>query len=132
MKACRSGFTLVEAMVCFLLLAMVGGSAVVLLAGLFADNRGVDERHSAAIAFESLGEVFRERAKESWPTSVSVTGGDLDGYLYDVDDQGLIANPVGAASLDLKRLVLTLRYEVTHDNGEREERALTCSVLVAR
>lgn len=133
MKTIRSGFTLVEAMVCFLLLAVVGGSAVVLLTGLFADNRGLDERHSAAIAFESLGEVFRERAKSDWPNSVSVSGGDIDGYVYDVDDRGLVvSNPVGPGLLDIKELHLTLRYQVTNDAGEREQRELTCTMMVAR
>lgn len=123
------GITLLEAMVCFLLLAVVGAVALVLFARMFADTRGLDVRHHAAINFEAVTEVFTDRAKENWPSPVSTTG-IIDGFAYRVDDQGLVRNPVGSATLSVKRLVLTLDYRIRNADGSEENRQIKSAVLV--
>lgn len=119
-----------EVMIAFLLLAIVGGIAMVSLSSILISHRGFDQRHEAAVALETVGELFQLRTKQQWPNDVSVQNANFGSYLYSVDDFGLEPNPLSARPLPIKRLQVTLEYQAKNATGEQEPKVIKANILV--
>ncbi len=117
LSRCRRGLTILEVGISLVLLALIGGSTLLVMASLFGGTGKLEEDQVAAVELETLSEVFRLRAEAEWPTDVSATG-TISEYNYRVEDEGLMADPTGSpAPLTVKRLRIRLDYSVQARGG---------------
>ena len=99
------------------LLALIGGSTLLVMAALFGGTGKLEEDQLAAVELETLSEVFRLRAEADWPNDVSASG-TIAEYQYVVEDQGLMADPTGSPlPLTVKRLRIQMDYSVQARGG---------------
>ena len=97
---------------------MIGGSTLLVMATLFGGTAKLEEDQLAAVELETLSETFRLRAQADWPNDVSAAD-VIAGYNYVVEDQGLMADPLGSPlPLTVKRLRIELDYTVRTRGGQ--------------
>ncbi|MDQ7825722.1 MAG: type II secretion system protein [Candidatus Eremiobacteraeota bacterium] len=125
------GFTLMEVMISFLLLALITGSVLVIYTGILAGTNKAEVHLEPLNALEVLSQVFRERAKNTWPVSVDVYSGTFSGLIYDVRDYGKIQNPLDTEkTMEMKRIGIWVYYTVLNAEGKEETRSYATSQLV--
>lgn len=116
-----------------LLLALVAGSLVTIMTGILGGTRGVETRQDALSHLETLLDVFGARAKESWPDPVNASG-EIEGFLYEVDDSGPLTDPLEPAPapfVDLRRIRVRLFFTVQMATGKEETRSYEATFLVS-
>lgn len=133
MKKPEQGLTLLEMVLAFFILATVSAFLFATYTRMFAFSRKGEEGLIVATHLEAVGQVFRQRAKQTWPSSVSLSNAPIDEYVYSVEDLGLVENPIDSDNpLSLKKLLVSIDYEVKNDNGVTETKTMTSVLLVGR
>lgn len=113
----KRGLTILEVGLALVLLALIGGSTLLVMASLFGGTTKLEGDQVAAVELETLSETFRLRAESDWPNDVSATG-TIAEYTYVVEDQGLMADPLGSPlPLTVKRLRIQMDYSVQAHGG---------------
>lgn len=143
----RSGLSLLEVLVSFMVMALVVGSITVVYCGLLAGTRKSGHHQQAAARLETLCDLFELRAKENWPGHAAnlyapnppdpnpfwTVEDTWDGYLYNVEDQGRVENPIKPGEyLEMKRLVVRIYYEDQNAQGQRETRSFATLLHVVK
>lgn len=101
-----------------LLIALMGGSTLLVMSSLFGGTRKLDQDQLAAVQLESLCEVMRLRAEETWPNDIS-TSDTIGEFSYQVVDLGVMADPLGSPlPLASKRIEVTFNYTLRTQSGE--------------
>ncbi len=87
-KTVKRGFSLLEVGLAFLLIGLIGGILILLFARLFGLSRTSDQKLYASTQLDGVAQIFRLRAKQNWPSSVSVNDVPIEEFVYDVEDLG--------------------------------------------
>jgi len=123
MRKSGSGFTLIEIMISFLLLTLIGGSILVIYSGIFAGTLKADVNIEPLNSLEVLSEIFRDKVAKN-PNVTVPKGAAFGDYIYQVDDATLNENPVAGSTstIMLRRLTVHVYfYSPDRTGGMREQ-----------
>lgn len=107
------GYSLLEVALALAMLVGVLGALLTFFIALFGRQQRADLQHEAVATLDTVASVFRERVRSRWPASVAVKRSAFGAYDYQVDDLGLLSNPLNTkAALSMKELQVRVFYKV--------------------
>ncbi|MBI3926806.1 MAG: type II secretion system protein [Armatimonadetes bacterium] len=131
--------TLLEVLVALGILALVIGSVLLVYSGLFVATRKSAAHQEAASRLEALCEIQTLKARDAWPAGdppdpLVVYPDDLfEEYIYSVEDQGRVLNPLDPAEyLEMKRLIVRLYFQDEEATGQDRTRMYETVVHVVK
>ena len=139
------GAVLLEVCVSLLLLAFATAWLTLLYSGVFFGSQTSDNTREALAAAEAIAEIWKDRARDSWPGQTDTS--DADGiqsvpygdYLYRVEDLGMVPIPDPLLSeedetaptfYEMKRLSVVVAYKDRSREGETVTKSVEVPAFV--
>lgn len=130
-KVLHNGFTLLEIMISFVLLTLIGGTILISYSGIFVGTRKADVQIAPLNTLELIGEIFRERATKT-PNLNIAKGAYYGDYIYQVEDVTLNENPVSTSksAIMMRRLTIHVFFYMTDRLGHKVEQEYVTTMLL--